>query len=450
MKKAYLISFVFFFVMIVQATDVYGWPPDLEIIPENPTSCDIVVIRLSGIWGNSCIPLDSAVSIVDCNIYVDVIWNDPFTTCLAVLTPWKRTRSVGPLSPGIYNVYARLLGYFPIPEEYTWMTEFVITYESHVDTIYYVDAEHGDDNDDGLSRETAFATIQKGIDMSKSGDTIIVAPGVYTGEGNYDIDFYCKAVTVCSSDPNNPLVVAETVVDCQGNWDSGFCFCSNEGSNSVLTGFTIADGYYGVDCSDYSNPTISNCIVTNNQFLYGAGIKCHNSSPTFINCTISRNICGIQSSYYSYPKLTNSILWGNINEQIDGPVAVSYSTVQGGRTGKGNIDDDPSFADANKGDYHLKSQAGRWEPNSQSWIQDDVTSPCIDAGNPMSPIGLEPFPNGGRVNMGAYGGMAEASKSYFGEPPCETIVAGDLNGDCKVNFLDFRLMALHWLRDENQ
>jgi hypothetical protein len=49
--------------------------------------------------------------------------------------------------------------------------------------------------------------------------------------------------------------------------------------------------------------------------------------------------------------------------------------------------------------------------------------------------------------MGAYGAAAEASKSFFGKPVCETIVAGDINGDCKVNFLDFRLMALHWLED---
>jgi hypothetical protein len=128
----------------------------------------------------------------------------------------------------------------------------------------------------------------------------------------------------------------------------------------------------------------------------------------------------------------------------------------------GNIDADPCFAqagywdpngtaeDANDnfwvdGDYHLKSQAGRWSPPVAEWVIDDVTSPCIDAGEPMTPIGLEPFPNGGIINMGAYGGTAEASKSYFGEPLCETIVAGDVNGDCKVNFLDFRLMALHWL-----
>ena len=131
-----------------------------------------------------------------------------------------------------------------------------------------------------------------------------------------------------------------------------------------------------------------------------------------------------------------------------------------------NLDIDPCFAepgylhdnntpaDANddfwvSGDYHLKSQAGRWETNSQTWVIDDITSPCIDAGGPMTPIMNEPFPNGGIINMGAYGGTAEASKSYFGKPLCEIIVAGDIDGDCEVNFRDFRLMALHWLEDNN-
>ncbi|MHC4561043.1 MAG: hypothetical protein ACYS80_27505, partial [Planctomycetota bacterium] len=128
------------------------------------------------------------------------------------------------------------------------------------------------------------------------------------------------------------------------------------------------------------------------------------------------------------------------------------------------IDGDPCFAslgywdpngtteDANDdfwvdGDYHLKSQAGRWNSNSQTWVLDDVTSPCIDAGDTASPVGLESFPNGGIVNIGAYGGKAETSKSYFGEPVCETIVAGDINGDCKVDFLDLAIMALHWFKE---
>jgi hypothetical protein len=65
------------------------------------------------------------------------------------------------------------------------------------------------------------------------------------------------------------------------------------------------------------------------------------------------------------------------------------------------------------GDCHLKSQAGRWDAAKKEWMKDDVTSPCIDAGDPASPIADEPQPNGGRINMGADGGTTEASKSYL-------------------------------------
>ena len=117
--------------------------------------------------------------------------------------------------------------------------------------------------------------------------------------------------------------------------------------------------------------------------------------------------------------------------------------------GDGNIEADPLFADPDNYDYHLKSQAGRFDPNMQSWVQDEVTSPCIDAGDPNSPVGYEPFPNGGYVNMGAYGGTSEASKSYFGQPLCETIIAGDINGDCKVDQTDWDILMLHWLEDNS-
>jgi hypothetical protein len=69
------------------------------------------------------------------------------------------------------------------------------------------------------------------------------------------------------------------------------------------------------------------------------------------------------------------------------------------------------FSDFDNGDYHLKSLAGRWDPVSESWMIDEATSPCIDAGDPKSPVLFEPFPNGGIINMGAYGGTSVASKS---------------------------------------
>jgi len=151
--------------------------------------------------------------------------------------------------------------------------------------------------------------------------------------------------------------------------------------------------------------------------------------------------------------LLNSIVYANTPTDLSGiqHSQVFYSNIsQEGFAGiNGNISVDPLFADPNNNNYHLKSQAGRWDAKEGRWTIDEVTSPCIDAGDPMTAIGREPFPNGGRINMGAYSGTAEASKSYFGKPPCEIIVAGDINGDCAVNFLDFRLVALHWLTNNN-
>ena len=103
---------------------------------------------------------------------------------------------------------------------------------------------------------------------------------------------------------------------------------------------------------------------------------------------------------------------------------VTYSCVQGGFAGKGNINRDPCFASLGHsadpgggaetwvpGDYHLQSQAGCWDPGTETWVLDVITSPCIDAGDPACPVDAEPQTHGGRVNMGAYGGTTQASKS---------------------------------------
>jgi len=230
----------------------------------------------------------------------------------------------------------------------------------------------------------------------------------------------------------------------------------------------------GLFCMDNSSVTMTHCAVIGNMARYAAGgIETYlNSSATVGNCVFARNTavssCGGMNCSLDggSAAVTNSIFWENtapkapeIWVRSGGMLDITCSNVVGGQTGvsveggtlnwgEGNIDADPYFADPANDDYHLKSEAGRWDPNNQVWVQDEVTSPCIDAGDPMSPIGLEPFPNGGFVNMGAYGGMPNASKSYFGEPVCGTIVAGDINGDGQVNRADLEIMALHWTDEE--
>jgi hypothetical protein len=74
----------------------------------------------------------------------------------------------------------------------------------------------------------------------------------------------------------------------------------------------------------------------------------------------------------------------------------------------------PLFADAECGDFHLQSREGRWHEGK--WVKDADTSWCIDAGDPDAAAGAEPAPNGGRINLGRYGGTEMASKTDSSVP----------------------------------
>jgi hypothetical protein len=224
---------------------------------------------------------------------------------------------------------------------------------------------------------------------------------------------------------------------------------------------------------------MTNCLITGNT---GCGIVA-NIEMIISNCTIFGNRGG--GIYFGVVprRVNNLIIYGNIGSEIaigptgaggcrPGAIRITHSVVGSNPdaitarscysgewlhadplfVNPGYWDTNGTLDDSNddfwvEGDYHLKSQAGRWDADEEQWSRDDVTSPCIDAGDPNSPIGHEPFPNGGIINIGAYGGTAEASKSYFGGPVCETIIAGDINGDCKVDFDDLMILMAHWLED---
>ncbi|MGD8501438.1 MAG: right-handed parallel beta-helix repeat-containing protein, partial [Phycisphaerales bacterium] len=301
--------------------------------------------------------------------------------------------------------------------------------------------------------------IQHAIVSASAGDRIVVDEGIY----HESINFKGKNLRVSSTDPDDPAVVAATVIDGSSRVVT---FSGGEDASCVLSGFTITGGSRGVYCTDGTYPTISNCTITANS---GAGFELYSGgNPTVANCSIVANGgAGFEMrvrkagrfSYYNFPQIANSIIAangehgifgdfptitnctivGNLHGGIydsrptvansiiyyngDGPDAaqivdstgtVTYSNVQGSWPGTGNMDADPCFVDPDNGDYHLKSQAGRWDPNSKTWVQDDVSSPCIDAGEPDSCIGFEPHPNSSVINMGAYGGTAQASLSPSG------------------------------------
>ncbi len=173
----------------------------------------------------------------------------------------------------------------------------------------------------------------------------------------------------------------------------------------------------------YANCTIANNVIAHNYALVGGGIMNFLSVPAIVNNTIVANrpsamhleVTTMFPGFGRAAAILNNIIWNN-EVFVEGQVGpeeydIRFNDIQGGWEGEGNIDLDPAFADRANRDYHLKSQAGRWSSARRIWLVDDVTSPCIDAGDPDSNIGDEPSPNGGRINMGAYGGTDQAGKS---------------------------------------
>jgi parallel beta-helix repeat protein len=133
--------------------------------------------------------------------------------------------------------------------------------------------------------------IQLAIDAAQSGDILIVVADTYEG----DINLQGKDITLVSSNPDDPNVVAMTIIDGQLTGGRGFIFNSNEGPNTIIDGFTIVNGsitgqgggaiYVDVN----SSPTIMNVNIYNSttDANGGAIYVDANSSPRFINCIIS-------------------------------------------------------------------------------------------------------------------------------------------------------------------
>jgi hypothetical protein len=306
----------------------------------------------------------------------------------------------------------------------------------HVDDDAPGDPSPGDsvvsDPQESGTCEHPFDGIQKAIEVAGAGATVFVQGGTY----HETIDLLGKPIKVTGFDPNDSGAGGWPVVD--GNGVGPVVrFMQGEGPDSHLAGLVITGGRNRVAAAVYcshSSPTIANCLILGNQATDPAGgvIYCVGSGLKLLNCTIANNRAGAWNAALvlvdSPAVVVNSILWGNEPREIqvtgvEGP-AVRYSDIAGGWTGPGNLNVDPLFAHPGAGaacdctggvgtgyEYHLQSAGGRWDLLAADWVQDDTISACIDAGDPAAAVGAEPLPNGGRTNIGAYGGTAQASKS---------------------------------------
>ena len=260
-------------------------------------------------------------------------------------------------------------------------------------------------------------TIQGAIDASANGDEIIVRPGTYKGT----ISFFGKAVHLKSE-----YGPKQTIID--GNQEAGVLLWTGEQRDSILDGFTITNcfGSHGSAILCNNSPTIKNNIITGNtasccgggiktwsdmgesalivnNLIYdnhvdhaGGGIRCQgDSAPIILNNTIFGNSAGNQGGGIEHRKdsaavAVNNILWNNtapagaeIYDTSSITISVTYSDVENGWPGVGNIDAVPLFAEPSQNDFHLT-----------------LDSPCRDSGDNSPGLVDEDFEGDPRVAFG--------------------------------------------------
>jgi len=294
------------------------------------------------------------------------------------------------------------------------------------------------------------------VEVARKGVSIVVHPGTY----REDIDSLYKNLHLIGMNPDHPEGGPGAVIE--GTGTGPVVHFRGSDSDSSLTGFIITGGNGGPAAALYcdgASPVISHCLIVGNRTTDpdGAVVLCRDSQAVLSNCTIADNDGGLQGAGLvlldSNVKVTNSIFWGNSPREIitrgTSQPSIRYCDVQGWWADYGNLHSDPLFAapghwanatnpnvvltpqDAQAvwiaGDYHVKSQAGRWDPLRQAWVRDAANSPCLDSGETTTPVGNEPAPNGGRINMDAYGGTDEASKSPHGNASSQAYHSGDGN-----------------------
>jgi len=170
--------------------------------------------------------------------------------------------------------------------------------------------------------------------------------------------------------------------------------------------------YGGGVVLNYTGGQLKNNVICANfgSFQYGAGTGIwingvNTRQIILINNTVIANrstlgICGIYGS--GSVLIKNNLVWGNTspsNLQVSGALNVTYSLIQGGYPGAGNIDTNPMFADTN---YILQSSSPCIDKGDSSAIYNDLP----DAGNPSN----AKYPSMGTIrnDIGAYGGPLAA------------------------------------------
>lgn len=200
----------------------------------------------------------------------------------------------------------------------------------------------------------------------------------------------------------------------------GGLYC--RGGDSVLIDCTFRENSAtvlalgGGMANEAGNATLFGCLFAGNQAVTGGGIYNDHGNVTLSNCTFAENSAssGRAVACDSYQQqdpgdveMSNCILWNGGNEvrNNDGStITITYSDLQGGWEGTGNIDAAPLFANSAAGDFHVSPGSPCIDAGDNTAVPPDITTdldgnPRLvdDLGMPDSGYGAPPI-----VDMGAY------------------------------------------------
>jgi hypothetical protein len=351
--------------------------------------------------------------------------------------------------------------------------DFYVNDTSRTGDVYCTKA--GNNNNDGLTPATPMADLNRLLETYKleSGDTVWVDTGRYTsGTSPWRITQDDSAETlgaapVTIQGSTNSLYNG-TVLERQGypvglqvdyaiglaiknitvSNTSEVAIALNSSYETSLEWMTVGLAELGIQVNGGSAVSMSHCALHDlvSGISVGGAVATNTVFPTLehsviwkpaetcvsvngnYKLTAEHNVFAPVANQYAYSLDRNSTLNADYNaftmetdarvfkrqrEGVAKPVV--YETVGAWVTASGqdahSYDGESDFADESALDFHLKSREGRYNPTTKEFVTDTVTSALIDAGSPVAGIGAEPSPNGGRVNIGLYGGTAQASKS---------------------------------------
>ncbi len=235
-----------------------------------------------------------------------------------------------------------------------------------------------------------------------------------------------------------------------GCWGAGICVSNGSPTiiDCALLDNRADDNGGGLFAWGNGTPLVINTLIAGNDGgSTGGGVALFTSGTTIVNSTITGNTADAAPGVHVFGStIVNSIVWGNGTGQILGNPLISFSNVQGGFAGPGNVDVDPQFVDAPGGDYHLSPVSPLVDAGSTAMVPAWVTvDPDGDPRviGPRVDIGADEMLLAGDLDFDGGVGVGDLLLLLQAWGPCGGCAA-DLNGDGAVDLADLILVLVNW------